>query len=312
MRTIAVIPMLALMALPLAACDGPAAVSAPSRVCAPATGEAAIPAGTFTMGADPEHLEEGPPVRVAVAAFAIDRTEVTVAQFARFVAETGYVTLAERAPDPALYPGVPAEKLVPSSLVFVGAQGVIDLTDPGGWWRVVPGANWRRPFGPDGPESGPREPVVHVGYEDALAYAAWAGRDLPTEAEWEYAARGGFDGARYTWGEEGPMQGEPRANVWQGLFPARDEGDDGYRAKVAPVGCYAPNAYGLYDMAGNVWEWTKTPFEGRGRTIKGGSFLCADNFCLRYRPSARAEGPPDTGASHAGFRTVTRSGSADR
>lgn len=258
------------------------------------------------MGALPEHTEEGPPREVSVGAFSMDRTEVTVAQFAAFVAATAYVTEAERAPDPALYPGVPAAMLVPSSLVFVGASGAVDLNNPGAWWRVVPGAQWRKPFGPDGADARPHDPVVHVSFADALAYARWAGRDLPSEAEWEYAARGGLDGARYGWGNEGPMQDGARANFWQGLFPVLDGGDDGFQAKVAPAGCYAANGYGLYDMAGNVWEWTTTPFEGRGHTIKGGSFLCAYNFCYRYRPSARAEGPPDTGASHTGFRTIKR------
>lgn len=276
-----------------------------------APAEIQLKGGEFTLGAKPEHPEEGPTRRVVVKPFTIDRTEVTNRQFAEFVDATGYVTLAERAPDPALYPGVPPELLKPSSLVFVGAAG-LGSGDPAGWWRVVDGASWRHPEGPgsdlDGRE---RHPVVQVAFEDALAYARWRGRDLPTEEEWEFAARGGLDNQRFEWGDAPPSANAPRANTWQGLFPAVDLGSDGYRARTAPVGCYEANGYGLFDMTGNVWEWTsgKVPgaTPGEGRLIKGGSFLCADNFCLRYRPSARQSGPPDTGSSHIGFRTVSRS-----
>ena len=224
---------------------------------------------------------------------------------------TGYITLAERQPDPALYPGVPADKLKPSSLVFVGAKG-LGSGDPSGWWRVIDGASWKHPEGPGSDLTGrERHPVVQVAYDDALAYARWKGRDLPTEAEWEFAARAGLDGARYEWGDDKPAPGKPRANSWQGVFPAVDTGDDGYRARTAPVGCFPASAYGLFDMSGNVWEWTKDWYgapgdPGRSHLIKGGSFLCADNFCYRYRPSARQPGPPDTGSSHVGFRTVKR------
>ncbi|WP_423350537.1 formylglycine-generating enzyme family protein [Phenylobacterium sp. VNQ135] len=262
------------------------------------------------MGADPQGPDEGPPRRVTVAAFRIDRTEVTNAQFAAFVRATGYVTLAERQPDPRDYPGMDAARLRPSSLVFVGADADPRLEDPARWWRIVDGADWRHPRGPGSSIQGAdQEPVVHVGYADALAYARWRGRDLPTEAEWEYAARGGLDGARYVWGNAPPTAEAPRANYWQGPFPAVDAASDGYRAKAAPVGCFPANGFGLYDMAGNVWEWTRQPTsDGAAAThlIKGGSFLCADDFCFRYRPSARQAGPPDTGASHIGFRTVTR------
>lgn len=272
-------------------------------------GEVQIAGGRFLMGAEPMHAEEGPPQTVEVAAFSIDRTEVTNRQFAEFVDATGYVTQAERAPDPALYPGVPASQLRPSSLVFFAPRSPADAASI---WRVVEGANWRAP---EGPGSSIQErmdhPVVQVGYEDALAYARWRGRDLPTEAEWEYAARGGIDGARFVWGDE--RETPQRANYWQGVFPVIDNGEDGYRARTAPVGCYPPNDYDLHDMAGNVWEWTKAvypdgPQQGPGaqHTIKGGSFLCADNFCYRFRPPARQPGPPDTGASHIGFRTVAR------
>lgn len=302
------------LALGLAAC-GPEVprLATPTRACpVPApTGEVALKGGTFTLGARPEHNDEGPPVQVSVGPFSIDRTEVTNAEFAQFVKATGYVTLAERQPDPKLYPGVPADKLKPSSLVFVGAKG-LGSGDPSLWWRVIDGANWMHPEGPGSDLKGrERHPVVQVAYDDALAYARWKGRDLPTEAEWEFAARAGLDGARYEWGDVRPAPGQPRANSWQGVFPAVDTGDDGYKARTAPVGCYPASAYGLYDMTGNVWEWTKDFYEaptpnGRSHLIKGGSFLCADNFCYRYRPSARQPGPPDTGTSHVGFRTVRR------
>ena len=296
----------------------------------PTAGMIFVRGGAFIMGAAPMHDEEGPPQEVQVGDFWIDATEVTNAQFARFVEATGYVTLAERPLDPALYPGVPAQYLAPSSLVFVQPGGPVALTDPSAWWRVVPGADWRRPTGPgssiDGLENAP---VVHVGYDDAAAYAEWAGRVLPSEAEWEYAAQGGQAGARYTWGDG--AHDTPAANIWNGVFPALDTGADGYRARVAPVGCFPANGYGLYDMAGNVWEWTSTwyrpgiardggafaePSRAQAddpadpntpkRVAKGGSFLCADNYCLRYRPAARTAGPPDGGSSHIGFRTILR------
>lgn len=295
------------------AVDEPAdqsAAAAPAVRACPAVENAdvQIPGGEFTMGANPEKPEEGPAKLVSVAAFSIDRTEVTNEQFAAFVAATGYKTLAERDPDPALYPGVPPEMLKPSSVVFVGAPQT-SLNDPSDWWRVVDGASWKHPEGPGSTIVGrERHPVVHVGYEDALAYAQWRGRDLPTEAEWEFASRAGQEGARFEWGNEERDTVEPRANTWEGMFPVVDEGKDGYAATTAPVGCYPPSAFGLHDMTGNVWEWTRDPFPGaRGeRIIKGGSFLCADNYCLRYRPSARQAGPPDTGSSHIGFRTVAR------
>jgi formylglycine-generating enzyme required for sulfatase activity len=312
---------LAAAALLLAAC-GDAAVETASCGLAPAAprpGETAdmvaIPAGTTLMGAAALQPGEGPATRVQLAAFRIDRTDVTNAQFAAFVAATGYVTVAERGPEPA-------------SLVFAGAQGQIDLNDPSQWWRIVPGADWRHPTGPDSDLDGKANlPVVHVAYEDALAYAHWLGRDLPTEAEWEYAARGGIEGARYAWGDAAPDAGGPRANTWQGMFPLQDNGGDGFKASASPVGCYAPNGYGLYDMAGNVWQWTKdvwrpgldvraeapdtAAFDPRDpnapqRVIKGGSFLCADNYCLRYRPAARTAAAAGDGASHIGFRTVLR------
>lgn len=271
-----------------------------------------MPGGTFTLGAGPVLPGEGPPKRVTVGAFRIDRTEVTNAEFAAFVEATGYVTLAERTPDPRLYPGVDPALLKPSSLVFMGKTDDARQADSTRGWRVVPGANWRHPEGPGSSIRGRENaPVVHVGYEDALAYARWRGRDLPSEAEWEYAARGGLEGARYTWGDQPAAPNRPMANHWQGPFPAQDTGEDGHAGQAAPVGCYPPNGFGLYDMAGNVWEWTSdaAPSLDGGppaRLIKGGSYLCADDFCFRYRPAARQPGPPDTGASHIGFRTVAR------
>ncbi|MBI1197787.1 MAG: SUMF1/EgtB/PvdO family nonheme iron enzyme [Phenylobacterium sp.] len=304
--------------------------AAPER--APATaGMVLIEAGRFLQGAAPARAEEGPPRPTEVGAFWIDRTEVTNADFARFVAATGYVTLAERPLDPRNYPGLSGDDLKPSAIVFVGAKDPSD--GPGRWWRVIRGADWRHPQGPDSSIAGKdAEPVVQIAYDDALAYARWLGRDLPTEAEWEYAARGGLDGAPYTWGEKKFDPARPQANIWEGPFPAVDTGADGYKARTAPVGCFPPNGYGLYDMAGNVWEWTRDwykpgldptqavdpvgptereayrpgdPAEHR-HVIKGGSFLCADNFCFRYRPPAREAGPTDTGSDHVGFRTVLR------
>lgn len=271
----------------------------------PSAGMIWIPGGETTMGARPLHAQEGPPRRVHVDGFFIDATDVTNAQFAAFVAATGYVTVAERGPAPA-------------SPVFVGASGTVDLADPSQWWRLVPHASWRAPFGPGSTIEGrDTEPVVHAAYEDALAYARWLGRDLPTEAEWEYAARGGLEGAAFVWGDE--AGGARRANTWQGIFPFEDSGADGYRASVSPVGCFPANGFGLYDMAGNVWQWTKDVYEtGGGETpgagahvIKGGSFLCSDTFCYRFRPAARTGAATDSGASHIGFRTVYRPSAAD-
>lgn len=310
----------------LGSCDNIESTTHP--VCAnPQSRTVEIQGGAFSFGAVPVHLEEGPAVTIRVGAFDIDRTEVTNDQFARFVAATNYVTLAERKPDPRLYPNIAPSKLKPSSIVFVGVKNAGDVRANGGW-RVVEGANWRHPLGPNSSIAGKGAyPVVQIGWADADAYAKWAGRELPTEAEWEFAARGGLEGKKYVWGDEHPTKQQPRANHWQGIFPFVDEGSDGYKAQTAPVACYPANGYGLYDMAGNVWEWTADwyapnpdsavgPAEAeafdpsdatvRKHVIKGGSFLCADNFCYRYRPSARQAGPPDTGTSHLGFRTIKR------
>ncbi len=308
------------------ACLGLPAIPDPAH---PRTGMVYLRGGAFDMGAAPLRLEEGPRRRVRVAPFWIDRTDITNADFARFVASTGYRTLAERPLDPRLYPALSPRQRQPASLVFVGAEAGSD--DPAEWWRIVPGADWRHPQGPGSTIAGQGAmPVVHVAWEDARAYARWLGRDLPTEAQWEYAARGGLAGKRYVWGDQAAGDGRPRANTWQGVFPVLDTGADGYKARAAPVGCYPPNRFGLYDMAGNVWQWTRdwyrpgldtaaqeahggpdgeraidpTEPEARKHVIKGGSFLCSENYCFRYRPSARTLGPPDSGAVHIGFRTV--------
>jgi formylglycine-generating enzyme required for sulfatase activity len=297
-----------------------------------------IPAGTFRMGSDRHYPEESPRRDVTVDGFSIDRFQVTNAQYAEFVADTGYVTVAERPLDPAQFPGAPAENLVPGSLVFTMTRGPVDLRHLSQWWTWTPGACWKHPDGPDSSFDGrDDEPVVQLAYEDAEAYASWAGKSLPTEAEWERAARGGLDEATYVWGDDPEPDGERLANYWHGEFPWRH--DDGYGARQ-PVGSYPPNGYGLHDIAGNVWEWTGdwyaehpaetgdspccVPSNPRGgaleesydpaqpqfrvprKVIKGGSYLCADTYCLRYRPAARRPQMIDTGMSHIGFRCVTR------
>jgi len=294
------------------------------------TEQVRIDAAEFTMGSDAHYSEEGPARRVYVDAFSIDITTVTNARFADFVRSTGYITVAERPLDPADFPGAPAENLQPGSMVFTGTRGPVDLRHLSQWWAWVPGASWRRPFGPRSSiDQRMNHPVVHVAYEDADAYAAWAGRRLPTEAEWELAARGGLDGARYTWGDRAERSGEKLANYWHGEFPWRAA--SGY-GSTAPVGSFPPNGYGLFDMAGNVWEWTADwytqpeptdhccapanptggtaevsvdpgqPFAVPRKVVKGGSFLCADSYCMRYRPAARRPQMIDTGMSHIGFR----------
>lgn len=289
----------------LAAYQRPAPVTPPEpRQClpdvampdpgAPRRGMVRLAGGAQTLGATPRLPEEVAPRRITVDPFWIDPTDVTNGQFAAFVAATGYVTRAERGP-------------APSSLVFVGASENVDLGNPAAWWAVVPGADWRHPGGPGTSIEGlDHLPVVHVAYEDALAYAHWLGRDLPSEAEWEYAARGGLEGATYAWGNTPPGDGVQRANVWQGIFPLMDMGTDGYKAQPSPVGCFPANGFGLYDMAGNVWQWTRDDGANGGHVIKGGSFLCAENYCFRYRPGARSEAAPGDGTSHIGFRTVFR------
>lgn len=257
-----------------------------------------IPGGTFTMGEDPGYPEEGPPREVRVEGFWMDAHEVTNAQFAAFVAATGYVTVAERTP-PVL-PGAPPDMAQPGSAVF----RVPTREDPA-WWRWAVGAQWRDPAGDGAGIAGKeRHPVVQIAHEDAAAYAAWAGKQLPDEAQWEYAARAGARALP----EPVDASGSPRANYWQGVFPARDLGSDGFTGR-APVGCFPANAFGLHDMIGNVWEWTTTP-GGRADAreavgvIKGGSFLCAANYCARYRPAARQFQERSLGTDHIGFRLI--------
>jgi formylglycine-generating enzyme required for sulfatase activity len=291
-----------------------------------------VPGGSFALGSEDSYREEAPARKVSVDGFWIDRHEVTNAQFAAFVASTGYRTVAEQGLDPRNYPDIPAELMVPGSIVFQPPEDG-QAQSPEGWWRFQPGADWRLHNGP-GSTIGGREnyPVVHVAYRDAVAYAAWLGRVLPSEAEWEFAARGGLDQAAYAWGDEQNPGGEWMANSWQGLFPFEDDGQDGYRG-AAPVGCFPPNGHGLFDMTGNVWEWAADWYLGdhaaieasaRNPTgpdraiaqasadgaavhvIKGGSWLCAPNFCGRYRPSARQPEEADMGAIHIGFRTILR------
>ena len=303
-----------------------------------------IPGGTFRMGSADFYPEERPVHDVTVDGFWMDDHPVTVAEFRRFVKATGHVTLAEKPPDAADYPDTDPDLLVPGSLVFHPTRGPVDLDDYTNWWSWVPGAQWRHPEGPgstlDGRE---RHPVTHVAYDDARAYAAWAGKELPTEAEWEFAARGGLDGATYAWGDEFAPKGRQMANTWQGEFPWQNLLLDRYE-RTSPVRSFPPNGYGLYDVAGNVWEWTTDfytpkhpdevihaccgpsgprlnprvtspdashnvggPDERFARmVIKGGSHLCAPNYCHRYRPAARSPQTIETSMGHLGFRCIVR------
>lgn len=330
---------------------------------APAKDMVWIPGGEFLMGSTlADYPEEHPQHPVSVDGFWADLTPVTLAQFRRFVRATGYVTVAERPPDPAEYPDLDPALLVPGSLVFTPTRSPVDLRRWQNWWRYVPGADWAHPEGP-GSTSGGRDlhPVTHVAFDDVVAYAAWAGKDLPTEAEWEYAARGGLDGALYAWGDEFEPRGRPMANTWVGEFPWQSLKPAG-RQRTSPVRSFPPNGYGLFDVTGNVWEWTSDfyrPTHGSGthrateegpagapshsccgpgstaemlavanprvsdpdgshgpdepggahiprRVIKGGSHLCAANYCRRYRPAGRQAQQVDTGMSHIGFRCIVR------
>jgi len=298
--------------------------------------------GTYRMGSEHHYPEEAPVHRVSVGGFWIDRTPVTNRQFRTFVRATGHVTLAEIAPDPKDYPGALPHMLYAGSLVFAPPAPPVDLRDWSRWWTYRKGADWRHPFGPDSNiNGGDNHPVVHVAFADALAYATWAGKELPTEAEWEFAARGGLDGAEFAWGDEFTPGGKHMANTWQGNFPLQNTHEDGF-AFTSPVTAFPPNGHGLYDMIGNTWEWTtdwysarhtadaakpccipENPRGGREedshdpcqpnlriarKVIKGGSHLCAPNYCRRYRPAARHAQAVDTSTSHVGFRCVVREG----
>jgi formylglycine-generating enzyme len=301
-------------------------------------GMARIEGGTFRMGSDNHYPEEAPAHPVRVDDFWIDTHAVTNTEFKRFVDATGYVTSAERPANPADYPGALPEMLVPSSVMFRKADGPVDLGNHYNWWTYVAGANWRHPRGPNSSLQGLwKHPVVHVAFEDAEAYARWAGKSLPTEAEWEYAARGGLVDAEFAWEGELTPNGKVMANTWQGQFPWQNLVEDGYEW-TAPVGSFPPNGYGLYEMTGNVWEWTTDWYQDhreiqhacctienpRGGTadasfdpnnpgmkvprkvMKGGSYLCAPNYCRRYRPAARMPQTVDTSTCHLGFRCVIR------
>lgn len=295
-----------------------------------------IAGGTFRMGSDIYYEEEKPKRYRSVDSFWLDVTPVTNRQFAAFVGATGYRTWAERMPDPKDYPGADPALLVPASAVFVRPSHAVDVRHSARWWQLVPGADWRHPYGPESDLGGLEEhPVVHVAYADAEAYASWAGKRLPTEAEWELAARGGLADAEYAWGDELAPGGRRLANYWEGEFPHDRRNDDGF-ARTSPVGYYAANGYGLFDMIGNVWEWTSDwysvahpddatkpccaqrnprggdeagsrdsgdPTHRFGRkVIKGGSHLCAESYCQRYRPAARHPQAVDSSTSHIGFR----------
>jgi len=321
--------------------------SAPAPGPAPA-GMAFIPGGEFSMGAkDPRGADHGghdsmpdtrPIHRVYVDAFWMDTTEVTNEEYARFAKATGYVTVAEKKPTREEFPGAPEENLVAGSVIFTPPPNAVALDNHYQWWAYVPGANWRHPEGPKTDTTQrAKYPVVHIAYEDAVAYAKWAGKGLPTEAEWEFAARGGLSGKLYPWGDELKPDGKWAANIYQGQFPVknRDTGEDGF-VGLAPVGQFAPNAYGLHDVAGNAWEWVsdwyrpdtyagmatpgvvtrnpKGPSESLDpaepgqpkRVHRGGSYLCTDQYCTRYMVGTRGKGEVRSGSNHLGFRCVKR------
>lgn len=324
-------------------------VSAVPLAAAPAEDRAGmkyLAAGAFQMGSSRFYPEEVPIRQARVGGFWIDETPVTNSQFAEFVAATGYVTLVEQAPDPRDYPGMPAEMARPGSLVFEKTVGPVDVTNAANWWHYRFGADWSHPLGPNSSLGEVADhPVVHVAYQDAEAFAAWAGKSLPTEAEWEYAARGGLEGAEFAWGDELAPGGAMLANYWQGLFPFANQLLDGYE-RTSPVRAFPANGHGLYDMIGNVWEWTTDwyaapkartahqkskpgsccelpvnqyrvrerdsydptlPHVRIGRKVlKGGSHLCAANYCQRYRPAARHPQAIDSATSHIGFRCIVR------
>jgi len=270
-------------------------------------GMVAIPAGDYQVGSERFYPEEAPVRQVSIASFEIDQAPVTNAEFQQFVDATGYQTVSERPPDPTLYPDLPPEEQIPESVVFLPPPPTVDRSEPLSWWGLVAGADWRHPQGPETSLDGlMQHPVVHVAFEDALAYADWVGKRLPTADEWEVAARGGLVDQDYAWGSEKTPDGRWLANVWQGPFPWDNKETDGW-FWTSPVGSFPANGYGLVDVCGNVWEWTSTPYavpegEQERRVIKGGSFLCADNYCHRFRPSALMGQTLDTATCHMGFR----------
>lgn len=258
------------------------------------------------MGSNRAYREEAPERRVQVPSFYISTHEITNDQFSLFVDETGYKTVAEQVPDLSQFPNAPDELKLPGSVVF-SPEAFSKLRTQLSWWTYVPGANWNAPKGPGSSVEGiGNHPVVHIAHADAIAYASWVGGRLPTEAEWEYAARGLNENTVYAWGEDFTPNGQHQANTWQGPFPVANTNDDGFSGS-APVGCYTPNGFGLYDMIGNVWEWTADPYAPQSTqfgTIKGGSYLCSSSFCARFRPSARHSQERTLGTSHIGFRVV--------
>jgi formylglycine-generating enzyme len=296
-----------------------------------------VPGGTFWMGCDDCEMPDAAPAHlVTVDGFWMDRTPVTNAEFAKFVEATGYATIAERKPDPQDFPGAPPENLVAGCAVFSPPSEDIPLDNPYAWWRYVPGASWKQPEGPGSSIKGREDhPVVHIAWDDAVAYAKWAGKRLPTEAEFEFAARGGLDRNRYAWGNELKPGDKWAANIWQGRFPSRNTNEDGY-ARTAPVTAFAANGFDLYDMGGNVWQWCSDWYRpdyfamlasqaGQGpvrnpqgpgdsfdpqepgipkRVQKSGSFLCSDRYCARYLVGSRGKGATDSGSSNTGFRCV--------
>jgi formylglycine-generating enzyme len=304
----------------------------PSQTVLRKKGMTWVPGGTFAMGSERHYPEEAPVREVTVDGFWIDEHPVTNLEFTRFVKATGHVTSAEQSPEPAQYPGAKPEMLFAGSVVFAKSAGPVDLNNHFNWWTWRRGADWRHPEGPTSTLHGrERHPVVHIAYSDAEAYAAWAGKELPGEAEWEFAARGGLEGAEFAWGDELMPKGRPMANTWQGDFPYRNTLEDGYEG-TSPIGRYPGNGYGLVDMIGNVWEWTSDwytsthapaspccaadprassadpddPAAIPRKVMKGGSHLCAPSYCRRYRPAARMAQPVDTSTSHLGFRCVLR------